>query len=158
MNEPVVVLAVDEVYRLDTMLVRGQVEEVANPVCFFADIITASRETSARRQLNRGGSRHGATNATYSFSIKSCKCLRAKLTGCAPGNPNCGLPSSCATSLLRSWSSWPSALIPGLSILSMGFDFSSMAVVAGLLVNEWWTLRADGVPIYRFRASALLEA
>lgn len=68
-------------------------------------------------------------------------CLRAKLTGCAPGNPVDGLLRSDATSLRMVMSRSPSALNPGSSIdwIRMGAG----APLESMMMSDKKALRPD---------------
>lgn len=67
MNEPIIVFAVNKIYCLAAMLISGQIEEVTNSVCFFANIVTVSRKGLVNWKLYLKYSQHDATISDLLF-------------------------------------------------------------------------------------------
>lgn len=114
LQPPVVVFAVYQIMALVAVLVRGQVQEVADAVGFFADVVAGDGQSG-------GGWRTASKRWNTHSSLRSdSKCWRAKLTGWAPGKPYEFRPRSLATSERSSLSRSPVAFTPGCAMSRSG--------------------------------------
>lgn len=74
-DEPIVVLAVDEIMSLPACLVVCRIKKVTDTIGLFAYVVTVFLLDF----IGRGG--NGELDETYSCLVSSSMCCRAKLTG-----------------------------------------------------------------------------